>query len=142
MSDNQKTRLTGYAHTHGAKPSEDDGEGWLAYIPREALERAVQRTPEVPVTLDFGGRPIGTAKLTVDDVGLRCEFDLDIGFAYQTLEEQCVEKAKLRSVEDLRIAELAFTRTPLRPTTQQLPCTGCTTICPSCEVRDLARQPR
>lgn len=75
--------LDGYALTHDAEPRGDPSRGgWIERIERQALQEAVGRNPTVPLTINFG-KTIGTARLSVDEAGLRVEADIEPAQAVQ-----------------------------------------------------------
>ena len=78
MSDDKPVHVEGYAHTH-----EVVLEG---VVPRAELERAVAEHPTVPLTV--GGKVIGHAQLSVDDIGLHVTADIEP----QDLQLVCVDE--------------------------------------------------
>lgn len=121
MSDDDQIHVTGYAFIHGTHQVYGS-DGWEETIPREVLQRAVDATPSVPVRLGGpDGRIIGTAELSVDDVGLKAVASLGWSVAFRVKHGDQVfsDDATKRVINEMSIVDTFVSPLPAQPKDDQ-----------------------
>lgn len=112
MNDDQRdnVRLEGYIARHGEHEvyGGPAAGGWVEQTARAAWEAAVAANPELPLRVNFGGVPIGTAKLSVDDTGVKMEATLDAGYSLVVRRDHWDDDYTDRRILALSLHELSI----------------------------------
>lgn len=90
-----------------------DQQGWYEHIDCAALQAAVADTPTLPLTVS--GRYLGEATLSVDNVGLRVDIDLELVAGFQVKHDTWDGKAVHRRISQLDLCSMELAHIPAKP---------------------------
>jgi hypothetical protein len=123
MSNEDNGQVEGLVLPTAATHRFDSNNGWAETVTREALEAAVAVTPRVPLTLNYGGLPIGYADLSVDDDGLKATATIDLGISYRVLQQTWDDRQENRRITGLSLdrGEVSILITPAAEPRQEKP---------------------